>query len=158
MLFRSYNKLNDSVHTIECYEKYMEKENPENITAEDYANYMKNLAKIPGNKPKISIMLGKLVQANDNEQEKAKAIKEIAKLIEEQKDYLFAAELYKSILVVKKVPNNLDLYNIAYNYYRAESLDSSLQYYTQYEQKYPNEILPFFMSGKVASIIDSTLT
>jgi hypothetical protein len=37
-------------------------------------------------------------------------------------------------------------------------LDSSLAYYSQYEQKYPNEILPFYMSGKISSIVDSTLT
>ncbi len=158
ILALAYNKINDSVHTVESYEKYLEKESPENITAEDYANYMKNLAKFSGNKPKISIILAKLVQANDYEQERVKAIKETAKIIEEQKDYLFAAELYKSVLSVKKSPNNLDLYNIAYNYYRSESLDSSLRYYELYGQKYPNEILPFFMSGKVASIIDSTLT
>lgn len=153
----AYNKMKDSVHTIENYAEYFKRQVSEKITSLDYLEYAKNLLKIPGNEAQAGLFIDKAVAMDSVEANKVQYLKSVAQAYETKKSFKEAADWYNKILAIKKNPGKLDLYNTGYNYYKGQSYDTASYFFKLYAQKYPDDIFGHFMSGKAGWIIDSTL-
>lgn len=153
----AFDRLKDSVKAVENYAEYFKRQSPQNITSEDYIEYVQNLMKIPGNETQAGLFLEKVLVMDTLEANRVQYIKSMGQALEARKKYRDAAEWYKRILVIKRNPGKVDLYNAGYNFYRGGVFDSSLIYLNQYAQKYPDDIFGHFMSGKASTAIDTTL-
>ena len=72
------------------------------------------------------------------------------------KNYNEAANWYVRLISVKKNPTKTDYYNAGYTYYKANNYQSSDSVFTVYQQKYPDDIVGWYMGAVARSNIDST--
>ncbi len=152
----AYNRLNDSLKAKANFDEYFKRQTPDKIGAGDYANYATILLKFPGNEKEVADLINKAIAMDTLEANKVTYIKLLANAYEEKNDAGDAAKWYAKIMDVKKNFSNVDLFNAGYNYYLADQLDSSNKYFTIYTEKYPDDILGFYMLGNAYSAIDST--
>ena len=152
----AYNRLNDTINAKLSFEEYFKKQSPDKIGAGDYANYATVLLKFAGNESEVAKLIDKAIAMDTIEANKVSYIKLLASAYEEKNDAADAAKWYAKIMDIKKNFSNVDLFNAGYNFYLADQLDSSNKYFTIYTEKYPNDILGFYMLGNAYSAIDST--
>lgn len=152
----AYNRLNDTANAKLNFEEYFKRQSPDKIGAGDYANYATVLLKFAGNENEVAKLIDKAVAMDTIEANKVSYIKLLASAYEEKNDAADAAKWYAKIMDIKKNFTNVDLFNAGYNFYLADQLDSSNKYFTIYTEKYPNDILGFYMLGNAYSAIDST--
>ncbi len=153
----AYNRLKDSVKAVENFAEYIKRQQPEKLTSGDYLEYAKNLFKIPGNEAQAGMLVDKAVAMDSIEINKVQYLKAIAGTYEGKKEYLNAAQWHRKIIGVKKNPSKTDIYNAGYNYYRGSNYDSAIALFNRYTQKFPDDILGYFMIGKASWAIDTTL-
>ncbi len=152
----AYNRLGDSANAKASYDEYFKRQNPDNIRAGDYASYATILLKFPGKEAEAATLVEKAIAMDSLEANKVSYIKSMAKAYEDQKDYKEAGKWYSKVMGVKRNFTNVDLFNAGYNYYLANDLDSSNVYFTKYVEKYPEDIMGYYMLGNANAIIDST--
>ena len=152
----AYNRLNDTTNAKLNFEEYFKRQSPDRIGAGDYANYATVLLKFAGNEQEVSNLLNKALQMDTVEANKISYIKLLAAAFEERNNPEEAAKWYSKIMDVKKNFTNVDLFNAGYNFYLADKLDSTNKYFKIYTEKYPNDILGYYMLGNSYSAIDST--
>lgn len=152
----AYNRIGDSLNAKASYDEYFKRQNPDNIKAGDYASYATILLKFPGKEGEAAALVEKAVAMDSLEANRIAYIKGMAKAYEDQKDYMEAGKWYSKVMDVKKNFTNVDLFNAGYNYYLANALDSSNVYFTKYTEKYPEDIMGYYMLGNANAILDST--
>jgi len=152
----AYNRLKDSVNAKANYEEYFKRQLPEKIGAGDYSSYAALILKFPGNEAKAAELVEKAVLLDSVETNKVSYLKSLAQAYETQKNLKEAARWYGKIIDVKKNYSNVDLFNAGYNFYLSSELDSSNKYFTLYTQKYPDDVMGYYMLGNANAIIDST--
>ncbi|MGZ5221838.1 MAG: hypothetical protein ACXWC7_17250, partial [Chitinophagaceae bacterium] len=152
----AYNRLGDSLSAKASYDEYFKRQNPDNIMAGDYASYATVLLKFPGKEAEAAALVEKAISMDSLEANRISYIKSIAKAYEDQKDYKTAAKWYSRVMGVKKNFTNVDLFNAGYNYYLANELDSSNVYFVKYTEKYPEDIMGYYMLGNANAVLDST--
>ena len=138
------------------FEEYFKRQSPDKIGAGDYANYATLLLKFPDNEDEVANLINKAVQMDTLESNRVSYIKLLASAYEEKNDPADAAKWYSKVMDVKKNFSNVDLFNAGYNFYLADKLDSTNKYFKIYTEKYPNDILGYYMLGNSYSAIDST--
>lgn len=153
----AFDKLNDSVKAKSAFEQYFKAQKLEKIGPTDYETYAKILLKFPGNEALAGTYMDKAVEADSTETGKIRLLKSVASGFETQKKYLDAANWYKKILNVKKVPSKTDIYYSAYNFYRGGSYEASLVDWNTYTTQYPNETFGFYMTALAQGKIDTTM-
>lgn len=152
----AYNRLNDTANAKSSFEEYFNRQNPDKIEGGDYSAYAALLLKFPGNEAKVGELVEKAVALDSIVDNKAAYYKSLAAAYAAQKKYKEAAEWYGKVLTVKPNYSNVDIYNTGHNYYRAGLYDSTNAKFTLYVEKYPNDILGYYMLGNSNAIIDST--
>lgn len=152
----AYNRLHDSVNAKSSYEEYFKHQSPDKIGAGDYSNYAGILLKFPGNEAQAGQLVDKAVALDTLEVNKVAYLKTIAKAYEDLGNKKEAANWYGKVMAIKKNYSNVDLFNAGYNYYAVGELDSSNKYFNLYVQKYPDDILGYYMLGNANALIDST--
>ncbi|RYG33485.1 MAG: tetratricopeptide repeat protein, partial [Chitinophagaceae bacterium] len=152
----AYNRIGDSANAKASYDEYFKRQNPDKIMAGDYAGYATILLKFPGKEAEAAALVDKAIAMDTDENNRVSYIKSMARAYEEQKDYNEAAKWYSKVMNVKKNVSNVDLFNAGYNYYLANQLDSSNVYFTKYTEKYPEDIMGYYMLGNANAVIDST--
>lgn len=152
----AYNRLKDSVNAKSSYEEYFKRQSPEKIGAGDYASYATILLKFPGNEATAGSLVDKAVALDSIEGNRVNYLKALAQAYDNQKLYKEAGDWYSKVLTVKKSPSNVDLYNAGYAYFRAGDYTSAATIFTQYSEKYPQDIFGYYMTGRSNSLIDST--
>lgn len=152
----AYNRLNDTVNAKKSFDEYFKRQSPDKIGAGDYANYATLLLKFPGNEDEVAKLVDKAVAMDTTESNKVSYLKMLGTAYEERNNPAEAAKWYAKIMDVKKNFSNVDLFNAGYNFYLADKLDSSNKYFQIYTEKYPNDILGYYMLGNAYSVIDST--
>ncbi|MEO7046831.1 MAG: tetratricopeptide repeat protein, partial [Ferruginibacter sp.] len=152
----AYNRLHDSVNAKSSYEEYFKHQSPDKIGAGDYSNYAGILLKFPGNEAQAGQLVDKAVALDTLEVNKVAYLKTIAKAYEDLGNKKEAANWYGKVMAIKKNYSNVDLFNAGYNYYAVGALDSSNKYFNLYVQKYPDDILGYYMLGNANALIDST--
>ncbi len=148
-------KLGDSSGAKQAFESYFQKQKPAKIGPRDYATYASVLWGFPGNDTLAAEMIKKAVILDTLEANKAAYLKLLAQRYIDQKLNLEAARAYGRVIAVKSNYTNVDLFNAGYNFYAANQYDSSNRYFGLYAQKYPDDIMGYYMLGNANSAIDS---
>ncbi|MEO5942940.1 MAG: tetratricopeptide repeat protein [Ferruginibacter sp.] len=152
----AYNRLHDSLNAKSSYEEYFKRQSPDKIGAGDYSSYAGILLKFPGNEAQAGSLVDKAVALDTLESNKVAYLKSIAKAYEAVDNKKEAAIWYGKVMTVKKNYSNVDLFNAGYNYYSVGELDSSNKYFSLYIDKYPDDILGYYMLGNANALKDST--
>lgn len=152
----AYNRLKDSVNAKASFEEYFRRQEPNKIEGGDYSAYAALLLKFPGNEAKVAELVEKAVALDTVDANKAAYMKTLAQAYEAQKNPAEAAKWYGRIISVKKNYSNVDLFNAGYNYYSINQYDSANRYFKLYTEKYPADILGYYMLGNAAAAVDST--
>lgn len=152
----AYNRLKDSINAKSSFEEYFKRQDPNRIEGGDYSAYAALLLKFPGNEARVAELVEKAVQIDTIPANKAAYIKGLAQAYEAQKNPAEAAKWYSRIIAVKPNYTNVDLFNTGYNFYSANQYDSSNRYFTMYTEKYPADILGYYMLGNASAVLDST--
>lgn len=152
----SYKRLNDTANANKNFNLYFTNQNPDKLEGGDYAAYAGLLVNYPNNEAKVLQYTNRAIMMDTIPANKVSYVTNIAKAYEAKQDYINAALWYAKLLDVKKNFSNVDIFNAGYNYYAANKFDSSNKYFTLYTQKYPEDIMGYYMLGNASAIIDST--
>ena len=152
------NRLGDSLTAKASYEEYFTKQAPDKIGAGDYSSYGLILLKFPGNEAQAANYIDKAVALDSLESNRVAYLKALATAYRTQKNFEQSARWFNKVLEVRKSPSNLDLYNAGYDYFRAAKFDSSVMVFTKYTQKYPDDVLGYYLIAKANSGIDTAAT
>lgn len=152
----SYLKLKDTVNAKSSYDLFFSKQEADKIGAGDYATYALLLSSVPENDSLVEFYTNKAIDMDSIETNKVNYIKNVAKLFEGRGNYLESGKWYAKVMSVKRNYSNVDLFNAGYNYYLGNAMDSSITYFKQYAEKYPEDIMGHYMLGNASAIIDST--
>lgn len=152
----SYKRLKDTANANKNFQEYFAKQKPEKLQGGDYAAYAALLVNYPGNEMKVEEYTSRAVMMDSVPANKVSYISTIAKSYEENENYAGAGLWYSKLLAVKKNYTNVDIFNAGYNYYAANKFDSSNRYFTLYTEKYPEDIMGYYMLGNASAQIDST--
>lgn len=151
-------KLGDTIAAKNAFEKYFQTQKPAKIGPRDFATYASVLWGFPGNEAKVAEYIDKAVALDSINSNKAGYLKWLAGEYLKNKNYAGAGNLYGRVIALKPNYSNVDLFNAGYNFYLADKYDSSNRYFTLYTEKYPDDILGYYMLGNGYSVIDSTGT
>ncbi|MGB4845137.1 MAG: tetratricopeptide repeat protein [Ferruginibacter sp.] len=150
-------KLGDTVAAKQAFEMYFQKQKPAKIGPRDYATYASILwDTTPGNQATVVQYIDKAVALDTLESNKAAYLKWLGQAYVKQKNYGEAAKVFGRVISVKPNYTNVDLFNAGYNFYVADQYDSSNRYFKLYTEKYPDDIMGYYMMGNAYSVIDST--
>jgi tetratricopeptide (TPR) repeat protein len=149
-------KLGDTVAAKQAFEMYFQKQKPAKIGPRDYATYANVLWGFAGNEATVAQMIDKAVALDTIETNKAAYLKWLGGEYVKKKNYLEAAKVYGKVIDVKPNYSNVDLFNAGYNFYIVDAYDSSNKYFSLYKEKYPDDIMGYYMLGNAYSVIDST--
>ncbi len=148
-------KLGDSTGAKNAFEKYFQTQKPAKIGPRDYATYASVLWQFPGNDALATEMINNAVKLDTLEANKAAYLKLLAQRYADQKLTLEAAKTYGRVISVKPNYTNVDLFNAGYNFYAVNQYDSSNRYFGLYTQKYPDDIMGYYMIANANAAIDS---
>ena len=151
------NRLNDSVNAKAAFEKFFQLQKPDKIGPGDYKTYAEILLKFPGNEELAGTYIEKAVEADSTELGKIALLKSVATGFETQKKFAEAADWYKKVLSVRKVPTKLDIFNTANNYSRGGNYQASIDNWALYTTKYPNETYGFYYTALAQAKIDTSM-
>ncbi|HMK05427.1 MAG TPA: tetratricopeptide repeat protein [Ferruginibacter sp.] len=154
--YSSY-KMGDSVNAKSAFDLYFQKQKPAKIGPRDYSTYAEVLLKFPGNEALAGTYIEKAVEADSTEAGKVAFLKSVAVSYEKRNMYNEAADWYKKILAIKKMPSKTDLYNAGYGYYRVSNFPPAIEIFNLYTQKYPDDIFGYYMMGKSLWGIDTVM-
>lgn len=152
----AYEKLGDSANAKTFFETYFQKQKPENLLSGDYETYGRVLMKFPGNEALASSYIEKAVTMDTLESDKVALITNVANSYLAAKNYNQAGNWFRRLLTVKKNTTKTDLYNAGYNYYKAENYKTADTVFVMYQQKYPDDIIGFYLGAISLAYIDST--
>ncbi len=152
----AYKRLNDTLNANKNFQEYFAKQDPDKLEGGDYAAYGALLVNYPGNEMKVDEYTNRAVMMDTLAANKASYMSTIAKAYADQNNNMMAAKWYSRLLDVKKGFTNVDIFNAGYNYYAANKMDSSNKYFQMYVDKYPNDIMGYYMLGNANAVIDST--
>ncbi len=153
----AYNRLGDSLNAKASYEEYFKKQTLSKVGAGDYSSYAMILLKFPGNEAEAASYVEKAVALDSIEANRVTYLKTLATAYRTQKNFGESAKWFNQVLSVKKNYSNVDLYNAGYDYFRAGMFDSSVNVFTKYTIKYPEDIFGYYMIAKANAGIDTTL-
>ena len=153
----AYNKLKDSINAKTSFEKYFKMADTSLIGMGDYSTYAAVLLKFPGNDSIAGTFIDKAVALDTLEANKVTYLKTIASSYEGQKKYKEAADWYNKVVLIKRVPGKVDLYNTGFNYFRSGNYKTAITIFNIYSQKFPEDAFGYYMSGKSKWGIDSLM-
>lgn len=148
-------KLGDSIGAKQAFEQYFQKQKPGKIGPRDYATYASVLWQFPGNDALAAEMINSAVNLDTLDANKASYLKLLAQRYSAQKLNLEAAKTYGRVVAIKPNYTNVDLFNAGYNFYAINEFDSSNKYFKLYTEKYPDDIMGYYMLANANSAIDS---
>ncbi len=152
----SYKRLGDTAKAIQNFDEYFKRQEPSKIEGGDYAAYATVLLSDSSSKRKVDELMTKAIMMDTLEANKVSYIKTLASAYASAKDYSNAGIWYGKIMDVKKNFTNVDIFNAGYNFYAGGKLDSSVKYFKQYADKYPDDIMGYYMLGNTSALIDTT--
>lgn len=153
----AYNKLKDSINAKASFEKYFQMADTTLIGMGDYSTYASVLLKFPGNDSIAGTFIDKAVALDTLEANKITYLKTIASSYEGQKKYKEAADWYNKVVLVKRAPGKVDLYNAGFNYFRTGNYQTAITIFNIYSQKFPEDAFGYYMSAKAKWGIDSLM-
>lgn len=153
----AYNKLKDSVNAKASFEKYFKMADTSLIGMGDYTTYASVLLKFPGNDSLAGTFIDKAVGLDTLEVNRVTYLKSIASSYEGQKKYKEAADWYNKVVLIKRAPGKVDMYNAGFNYFRTGNYPSAISIFNMYSQKFPEDAFGYYMAAKSKWGIDTTM-
>ncbi|HUZ59827.1 MAG TPA: tetratricopeptide repeat protein [Hanamia sp.] len=154
----AYDKLGDSLKAKEAFEQYFAKVNPDNIGPKDYATYGRILLKFPGQQALADSMIDKAIAMDTVMSKKIGYIKDVAQSYVDSKNYLQAGKWFGKVLSIDTAYGKVDLFYAGYNDYRGGNYVTADSVFKLYQQKYPDDILGWYLGGHAAEGIDTSNT
>ena len=139
------------------FDMYFQKQKPAKLGSRDYETYAKVLLMFPGNESLAGTFIEKAVELDSTETGKVNLLKSIASIYESRKQYGDAADWYKKIIYIKKIPGKTDIYNAGIGYYRMGQYSSAVEMFDLYSQKFPDDIFGYYYKGGAQAGIDSLM-
>lgn len=150
--------LGDANGAKKAMETFLTKANEEYpVKGTDYEELAHINSKIPGAEAEVFANLQKAVEVDTVVENKLKYINKAAALAKAKGDRNQEANWLGIAYRMDPNPSNRDLYNYAFAHYQAANYDSAFNLFTQYEQKYPDEIYGYLWTAKAMRAKDSTL-
>lgn len=157
LLGYAYKRMNDSMNAKAAFDNYFAKQKPDKILPGDDTSYAFLLLKFPGNEALASSFINKAVDLDTTEAGKLGLMGGMASYYEDHGMYKEAAEWYKKVLGIKKVPRKTDIFNMSYNYYKSGDYKSAIDGWDVYTSKFPDDVFGYDMKGRSQRAIDTTL-
>jgi len=140
-----------------AFDKYFQKQKPAKIGARDYFTYATVLLKFPGNEALAGNFMEQAVALDSTEIGKVTMLKSVATTYEKRGQFAEAGEWYKKILGIKKTPTKTDIFSAGNSFYKVGQFLQASQLFETYTQKYPEDILGYYMMGKSYWGIDTVM-
>jgi len=140
-----------------AFDKYFQKQKPAKIGARDYFTYATVLLKFPGNEALAGNFMEQAVALDSTEIGKVTMLKSVASVYEKRGQFAEAGEWYKKILAIKKTPTKTDIFSAGNSFYKVGQFTQAAQVFEIYTQKYPEDILGYYMMGKSFWGIDTVM-
>lgn len=151
-----YDRLGDSVSAKNNMEKYMQTQNPANITGDNYS-FMANLyTKFPGNEGKAQENIQKAINQDTSVANKLIFIKQMADLAAKSGNYLAQFQYLSMIQKYKPILSETDIYywgdaaSKAKNYVAADSI-----YKNYYIAQFPDKVNGYSLRRSAAVLADA---
>jgi tetratricopeptide (TPR) repeat protein len=153
----SYDKLGDSLKTVEKLDAFFKVARPDQIVPDNYVNMAINSAKFPARQAKVDEYFMKAVDADTSLANRIDYTRKAADFFKKAKNQPKAAEWYNRVLSVNPNPGKVDLYNAGFENFRAGEYQRSDSVFKIYAAKYPDEVYGHYWSFRALSVIDSTM-
>lgn len=154
----SYDKLGDTANAREFFEEFFAKVNPDNIGPKDYAKYAEVLLKTPGNNAMAESAVEKAIELDTVPANKLNYVRDVAKSLYDQEKFANAGDWYKKILHLTPDYSPVDLYWAGYSEYRAADYVAADSVFQLYQEKYPSDLLGWYLGALSKVAIDTAET
>jgi Flp pilus assembly protein TadD len=152
----AYDALGDSLKARQSFEKFFSVVSPENIGPNDYASYGKILMEFPGSEAQGEAYIDKAIKMDTIPAQKIKTVTDLAKGFAAKNNFAEAGKWYGKILSLDSSYGKTDLFYAGYNDYRGGNYKSADSVFRLYQQKYPGDILGWYLGGHAAEGIDTS--
>ena len=153
----SYDKLGDSVSTVEKLEKFFSIARPDQILPDNYVTMAMNAAKFPARQAQVDEYFLKAIDADMTVKNKVDYTRKAANFFKGVKNQAKAAEWYLRVMSVSPNPGKTDIYNAGFEHYRMGSYKLSDSLFKIYSSRYPEEVYGYLWSYRSLAFIDSTM-
>lgn len=153
----SYDELKDSVNAKDYLEQYFAKQKAEDFVPKDYEFRAKMLSKFPGNETEAFASYEKAIAMDTAYESKLELLENAAAFAKSKGNRAAEAQFLGQLYQTKKTPNNVDLYNWGFANYQAGNYKSADSLFTQYTEKYPNEIFGYLWRARSNQAMDTTM-
>lgn len=140
-----------------AFDKYFQKQKAEKIGPRDKYTYAVVLLKFPGNEALAGSFMQQAVDQDSTEIGKVTMLKAVASVYEKRGQFAEAGEWYKKILNIKKTPTKTDVFSAGNSFYKVGQFAQAAQVFEIYTQKFPDDILGYYMMGKSYWGIDTVM-
>ncbi|MCE2834215.1 MAG: hypothetical protein LW694_07515 [Chitinophagaceae bacterium] len=153
----SYDKLGDSVSTVEKLEKFFSIARPDQILPDNYVTMALNAAKFPARQAQVDEYFLKAIDADTTVKNKVDYTRKAANFFKGVKNQAKAAEWYLRVMTVNPNPGKTDIYNAGFEHYRLGAYKLSDSLFKIYSGRYPDEVYGYLWSYRSLAFIDSTM-
>jgi tetratricopeptide (TPR) repeat protein len=153
----SYDKLGDSVSTVEKLEKFFSIARPDQILPDNYVTMAINAAKFPARQAQVDEYFLKAIDADTAVKNKVDYTRKAANFFKGVKNQPKAAEWFLRVMSVNPNPGKTDIYNAGFEHYRMGAYKLSDSLFKIYSTRYPDEVYGYLWSYRSLAFIDSTM-
>lgn len=153
----SYDAKKDSVNAKSWLDQYFAKQKPENLVPQDYVFRAKTLSKFPGSEKEALASYGTAINMDTTYDSKMELLYEASAYAKKSGNRVAEANWLGQIYATKKKPVNTDLYNWGFANYQAGDYKQSDAIFTQYVEKYPNEIFGYLWRARSNQAMDTSM-
>lgn len=152
----AYDAKGDSLKARQAFEKFFSVVDPDKIGPNDYATYGKILLEFPGSEAQGEQYIDKAIKMDTIPSQKIKTVTTIAKEFADKNNFAEAGKWYGKVLSLDTAYGKTDLFYAGYNDYRAGNYKTADSVFRLYQQKYPGDILGWYLGGHAAEGIDTS--
>lgn len=154
----SFDAKKDSVNAKNWLDQYFAKQKPENLVPQDYVFRAKTLSKFPGSEKEALASYSQAIAMDTAYDSKMELLTEAAAYAKRSNNRVAEANWLGQIYATKKKPVNTDLYNWGFANYQAADYKQADAIFTQYIEKYPNEIFGYLWRARSNQAMDTAMT
>lgn len=153
----SYDEKKDSINAKKYLDEYFAHQKEDGFVPKDYAFRANLLSKFPGNEAEALASFDKAIAMDTSAAGRAELMTDAAALAKKSGNRFMEAEILGQLYKQKKDPSNVDLYNWGSAKYQAGQYQTSDSIFTEYINKYPNEIYGYLWKARSLQAQDTTM-
>lgn len=153
----SYDKLGDSLNTVEKLEKFFSLARPDQILPDNYVTMAMNAAKFPDRQSQVDEYFLKAVDADTTVLNKVNLTRKAANFFRTVKNQAKTTEWSLRVMSVNPNPGKTDMYYAGFELYRSGEYKQCDSIFKIYSSKYPDEVYGYLWSYRSLAFIDTTM-